>query len=375
MLTIYRRHRKACSRRADGRAYRRCQCPVWVDGLLGGKEIRQSLRLRDWQKAQARIREWEAKDRIEQDVRATVAEAWNRFLADAEARKLRAGTLGKYKSLRRQMESFAVNQRIKFLDEFSLDTLGDFRAGIGGAALNRLRAFFRVAFERRWIPDNPARVLRPAKIQRRQTMPFSAEEMGKILGAVEGYAQYAGRDYAHRLRSFVLLLRYSGMRIGDAAQLKPNRIVNGRLFLYTQKTGQPVNILLPGFLGRELVTCPRGANGHFFWSGASTVKTAVSLWQRRLASLFRRAEVKGGHAHRFRDTFAVEFLMAGGTMEQLSVLLGHSSTRITERHYAPWVEARQQQLDSFLKRTWARDPLALAAARGTRGVHGGKHVN
>jgi integrase len=27
-------------------------------------------------------------------------------------------------------------------------------------------------------------------------------------------------------------------------------------------------------------------------------------------------------------------------MERVSVLLGHSSVKITERHYAPWVQAR-----------------------------------
>ena len=52
MLTIYRRHRKKCKQRIDGRGYRRCLCPRWVDGSLNGIEIRKSLRIRDWQRAQ-----------------------------------------------------------------------------------------------------------------------------------------------------------------------------------------------------------------------------------------------------------------------------------------------------------------------------------
>jgi len=46
----------------------------------------------------------------------------------------------------------------------------------------------------------------------------------------------------------------------------------------------------------------------------------------------------------FRDTFAVEMLLAGVPLEQLSILLGHKSVKITEKHYAPWVKARQEQL-------------------------------
>ncbi len=370
MLAIFRRHKRSCSHRSEGRAYRRCRCPISVEGVLGGRLIRESLKTADWERGQAIIRGWEAEGRLEETRRVTLAEGWDRFLIDAEARKLRAGTLGKYKSLRRQMEVFASRERLAFLDEFSLDVLSDLRSGIGGAALNRLRAFFRVAFERRWIPDNPARVLKPAKIQRRPTMPFSAEELGKILGAVEGYGERAGRAYAQRLRAFVLLLRYSGMRIGDAVQMTPDRVVDGRLFLYTQKTGQPVNVLLPQFLARELAACPRGSNGHYFWTGQSNLKTAVSLWQRTLKSLFDRAAIVGGHAHRFRDTFSVEFLLGGGTMEQLAVLLGHSSTRITERHYSPWVRARQEQLESVLARIWARDPVALVETNHTPDTHG-----
>ena len=37
-----------------------------------------------------------------------------------------------------------------------------------------------------------------------------------------------------------------------------------------------------------------------------------------------------------RDTFAVELLKAGTPIERVSILLGHSTTRITEKHYNPW---------------------------------------
>jgi hypothetical protein len=60
MLTIYRRHRRDCNHRSEGRRYRRCHCPIWVDGILDEKEIRESLNCRDWQRAQDLVRDWEA---------------------------------------------------------------------------------------------------------------------------------------------------------------------------------------------------------------------------------------------------------------------------------------------------------------------------
>jgi len=32
-------------------------------------------------------------------------------------------------------------------------------------------------------------------------------------------------------------------------------------------------------------------------------------------------------------------------MERVSIVLGHSSIKVTEKHYSPWVRARQEQLE------------------------------
>jgi len=34
------------------------------------------------------------------------------------------------------------------------------------------------------------------------------------------------------------------------------------------------------------------------------------------------------------------------------ILLGHSSVRITEKHYAPWVKGRQDRLEQNVMKTW-----------------------
>ena len=46
-------------------------------------------------------------------------------------------------------------------------------------------------------------------------------------------------------------------------------------------------------------------------------------------------------------------------MDRVSVLLGHSSIKVTEKRYSPWVRARQEQLEADLRRTWEA-PLAGA---------------
>ena len=73
--------------------------------------------------------------------------------------------------------------------------------------------------------------------------------------------------------------------------------------------------------------------------------------------MFELGGVPDAHAHRFRDTFYVELLLAGVAIEKVSILLGHQSVRITEKHYAPWVKARQQQLEADVRRSWPEEKL------------------
>lgn len=198
-------------------------------------------------------------------------------------------------------------------------------------------------------------------------------EMLRILGAFDPYVEQTaprGRASARRLPGLVLVLRYTGMRIGDAVQLRTDQITNNKLFLYTAKTGVPVYTVLPSFVVAALETIPRLTPANFFWNRSDSLDGVVGSWQRRLRKRFRLAKVNNGHAHCFRDTLAVELLLAGVPIERVSILLGHQSIKITERHYSPWTRSQQEQVEADLQRAWDRDPIVLLETKGTRQVRG-----
>ena len=45
-------------------------------------------------------------------------------------------------------------------------------------------------------------------------------------------------------------------------------------------------------------------------------------------------------------------LLAGVPIDQVSLLLGHASVKITEKSYAPFVKARQIQLQESVRNAW-----------------------
>jgi len=90
---------------------------------------------------------------------------------------------------------------------------------------------------------------------------------------------------------------------------------------------------------------------YFFWDGHNYTG-AMRNYQYALKTLFKRAGIPHGHAHMLRDTFAVEMLLAGVPLEQVSKLLGHFSVKTTEKHYALWVKARRQQREDSVRKAW-----------------------
>jgi hypothetical protein len=72
----------------------------------------------------------------------------------------------------------------------------------------------------------------------------------------------------------------------------------------------------------------------------------------RLKRLFTLVGFHHAHEPCFRDTFSAELLLAGLPLERVSILPGHQSVRITEKHCALWLRARQEQLEAGVRRTW-----------------------
>lgn len=373
MLRLYRRHRVGCSHRSE--AYRRCSCPIYVKGTLGGTAIRQALDQTNWDAAAKIIASWVESGRIKsiQDKAVTITMAVASFKADAGDRGLAPATLKKYKLLLDRLVDYYRQENSTLLQSVSLDTLSQFRATWPMKALaksktqERLKAFFTWCQVRGWVTVSPATGLSSIKVKAKPTLPFTSEECIHILDACDRYPTLNkfGHDNRARMKAMVLLLRWSGLRIQDAVTLKWDRIESGTLFLYTQKTGTPVLVPLPPeclhaleglrrVKGDEVVQIvEEDPKGYVFWTtGNGTPESAVSVWGRSLRRLFRLAGVDHGHPHRFRDTFAVELLLKGVPIEDVSILLGHASIKVTQRHYAPWVRERQSRLSANVRAAW-----------------------
>jgi len=384
MLSVYSRHYPPCS--STDINYRRCRCPKWVNGVVGpdGPFIRRSAKTRSWEKAE------EFKRQLERDVAAKqndayertvpkpekigVNDAIKRFLNSKRNENLAESTLDKLKTIfEKQFLSWASASRLNYLDDITTADLEAFRDTWKDGPLakkkkqERLIGFFHYCVRLGWIKSNPAVLLGRVRAEGPPTDYFPRHEFERIIDSTYIYQPKGWvecRNQATRLRTLTLLMRWSGLAIRDAVTLERRRLSdNDELFLYRAKTGNPVYVPLPPDVADALRNIPPGPNPnprYFFWTGNGSPKSTVGNWQRSFRRLFKIADLrcddgslKRCHPHMFRDTFAVEMLLAGVPLEQVSILLGHKSVKITEKHYAPWVKARQDQLAANVRKAWA----------------------
>jgi integrase/recombinase XerD len=358
MLNLYRRHVPGCQNADKGTHATNCRCPIWCYGSVptsaGERIIRRSLKLRDWGRAVRRADQMERKPEVFIEP-VKLAHACDAYLNDCRSRKLADSTLASYGKTLDHLKAFCTSKGIRSIEECELAQLSEFRssrdvaASTGGKEIETLRAFGAFCVERGWMEQNWAKKLKPPKQQAPPTMPYTQHEVDRILVACDHLEDdNPNRREQNRLtaRARCLVMLYSGLRISDMVKLERARVDmnTGKLLLRTMKTGVPLYVRLAPEAVDSLRRLPL-AGEYFFWNGDSKLATAVGNARRSIQRVLAIAGIQG-HPHRFRDTFSVALLEAGEELRTVQLLLGHTSIRTTEKHYAPWVKSMQRILDA-----------------------------
>jgi integrase/recombinase XerD len=424
-LNYYRNHSRKCTNADKSwKNYDGCDCVFKVEGNTGaGRKVKQSLETRDKIEAERRTRYLEVEDIVIEVMESkglqniqtasngngvsatatipphltqapqapppstpygvTIEYSVTRFMANRKALNNDDETIKKFRQLTDALKKWCERKRIggkpithvRQLDD--VDLISEFRESwttwaprTAKPMFERLRQFFKFCVARRWMDRNPAKEMDNVSVDDRPTMPYTAEAIEKMLWACEIYSTHGKyrSNNRKRMRAMVLLQRYSGLAMMDAATLERSRLGDdSRLLLYREKTGEPVYVRLPQWVADELRALDSPNPKYFFWSGKGRKESTVKVWDESYTTLLRIAGIKktpGNNmtSHRMRDTFAVEFLQSkdkdgnpnpGATLENLKMLLGHKSIKTTEKHYAPWVNTRQAALDKAVEIAWS----------------------
>jgi integrase len=346
-IRVYRRHSEDCDKDPS---YLKCGCPLWIQFQRDGKQIRESAKTRDLEKAMLLVRkvERELKGEIPTTNKINIEEAAAKWLMHRQQEgigNVRAGIMT------RRFIAFCKEIHVVSLSAVTTKNISDFkltlkfRSGNSNSlriALSVLGGFFRWATDFGYLQVNPYPKFN-LRFAPEEITPPTTEEISRVLEA------------AKDVRLFANLMRWSGMAIRDAVSLKRSALVSNLITSRRTKTDNPFRVRIPMWLAKELHALPPKNATYFFWDGSTRPNIIIGEYRRALVKAFKAAEVKMT-SHGFRHFFISSTLATGRSVEDVSLLVGTSPTEIrkTYRHY---IKEAIDRLDREQEQAWLAQGL------------------
>lgn len=235
-----------------------------------------------------------------------------------------------------------------------------------------LSALWTWAVRENLAPQHVVRMVAPPKAESREIQPFTESEVKAMLSAVARSKAYHrpgkrtsdhGLMHADRTRAIILLLLDTGIRVGELTDLKRYQL---------DQRNNRIQVLGKGAKERSVPFSPRTAQALWRYLASrpdaepdkplfttSLNKTNRKIDRTQIGKILKRVGLRAGvkdvHPHRFRHTFAIQYLRNGGDPYTLQRLLGHSTLDMVKRY----LYLAQIDIDRAHKRASPVDNWAL----------------
>jgi len=304
----------------------------------------------------------------------TLSQAINGYLIAAGARHLSDHTIKDYQNTFKKFKTF-IGPDVPF-DAITQRNIEAFMAGFTGLS-NKTLLNYHTGISSLWTwavreqlaPTHIVRAVTPPRPEKREIIPFTEAEFKAMLAATsrsKAYKRPGKRISDHalpdadRMRAILLMLLDTGLRASEICELKIHQV---------DQRNQRVQVMGKGARERSIPFSPRTAQALWRYltsrpdASADQPVFMTSLGRQMdrngladmLESVGARAGIKGVHPHRFRHTFAIQYLRNSGDPYTLQMLLGHASLDMVS-HY---LRIAQIDLDLAHKRASPVDNWSL----------------
>lgn len=263
-------------------------------------------------------------------------EVIDQFLFARQAERYSPNTILSYESALSKF-SRLVGGSVKF-DDVGADEV---RAFLGSNAhlsdktvLNYhiiLSSLWTWAVENGLAEEHAVRKVKKPKYLKKRVIPFTEAEVMRLISACR----------SRRDRAIVMVLLDCGMRASELCNLSVDDWTPGMLKIRQGKGKKsrvvPISEPTERILYRQL--CKRRIDQEKIAGGAALFGSNISgnaMNYNALRSVMNRLErlssVSHVHPHRFRHTFAINFLRNGGNIYTLKAILGHSTLEMVQNY-------------------------------------------
>lgn len=217
---------------------------------------------------------------------------------------------------------------------FISDTKGLSPHTIQGYA-RAIKAFWSWLLDEGYIPENFMARLKCPRVPHKIIPTFSAEQIQRLLGALDPGTLTGFRNYA-----IILLFLDTGIRLSELVNLRLEDIDFGQSCLLVTGKGNKERVVPFGSqvrraLRRYLSTVrpePEYPQVSQFFLSRQGFPLKPNMVRSMISRAGRRANVSGVRCspHTFRHTFAKQYLLNGGDVFSLQRILGHTSLEVVK---------------------------------------------
>ena len=200
-----------------------------------------------------------------------------------------------------------------------------------------LSTFFNWLVREGFIGESPVARIRPSKPKPKVVIPYSGDEIGRMLRVCDYDYEHNARFVGSRNRAMALVLLDTGVRLAELVNMKIRDINAETGHIRVLGKGNKERVVRIGKVAQKALwrylMCRGRENVEQLWlteEGRPMYDTGVQSMVKRLKE---RAGVIGeGGVHRFRHSFALSFLRSDGNVFNLQYLLGHSDLEMVRRY-------------------------------------------
>ena len=188
-----------------------------------------------------------------------------------------------------------------------------------------------------FLSENPTTRIKIAKPKVKVIKPYTKEEISRMVAVCDYDYEHNGKFMGSRNKAIILMLLDAGMRLSELLGMKLEDInkSNGNIrVLGKGKRVVRVGKVAQKALWRYLMHRPDNGLANIWLSEEKRPlsETGVQCMVKRLK--LRAGINGGGSVHRFRHTFALNFLRVDKNVFNLQYLLGHSELEMVRRYTA-----------------------------------------
>ena len=247
-----------------------------------------------------------------------------------------------------ELMDYVYSEKVEEIDKVDYYLLrgyiaGLYEKGLAKSSIERklaaVRSFFKYLFKKEKITEDPARMLKYPKKEKKIPNVFPMDDIMKLLNAPDIVKKAGKRD-----KVILELLYGTGMRVSELVGLNMSDIdFSGNRVKIRGKGKKERIVPLSGFY-MKLINDYMSSISDFVDEGADQDYEALILNRRgsRLSSrnvleLVKKYLVITGlpdtySPHSFRHTFATHLLGAGADLRSIQELLGHESLATTQKY-------------------------------------------